>query len=507
MGLRDFGVYDIIHRNALLYSGREALVFRNGRMTYGEYKEHCDRCAAGLVRAGVGTGDRLAVIANNCDEFIILYGATAGIGAIVLPVNWRFQRDEIRYVLQDCTPTLLFAGSEYQQVAYEASRGVSSVRALYGMGPRGEGDVLRPFQELYSEEEFSGARDGSGKAGYVIMHTAAVDGRPRGALLSQGNVIAITTQALAEQDRDQTASHLCILPLFHIAALASIMTVLHAGGKNVIMERFDPAEALRLIDEERIAGFGSFSPILKMLLEEQNRNPRDLSSLRAIGGLEDPESIDRFLEHASQSSFFSAYGQTEALAVTGCDRAERPGSAGRPSPLTRVAILDDYDRDVAQGETGEICVRSPTVFQGYWGLEEETAQTFRSGWHHTGDMGRFDDGGYLWYVKRKPHKELIKPGGENVYPAEVELALMSHGSLVEVCVIGIPDETWGEAVKAVCVLKPGVVATSRELIDHVAAKIARYKKPAAVVFLDALPRTEAGEIDRERIKRDHGGIY
>ncbi|MCK9229527.1 MAG: AMP-binding protein [Syntrophales bacterium] len=507
MGLRDFGVYDIIRRNALVCSGRDALVFRNKRITHGEYKECCDRCAAGLVRAGVGRGDRLAVIAGNSDEYVILYGAAAGIGAIVLPVNWRFQRDEIQYVLQDCTPTLLFTGSEYRQVARDASRAVPSIRALYTIGPRDEKDDLPPFQELLSDEADTAERDVSGETGYVIMHTAAVDGRPRGALLSQRNVIAITTQALAEQNRDETASHLCILPLFHIAALASVLTVLHCGGKNVIMERFDPVQALRLIESERVAGFGSFAPILTMLLEEQERNPRDLSSLRAIGGLEDPGSIDRFLEHASHASFFSAYGQTEAMAVTGCNRAERPGSAGRPSLLTRVALFDDYDRDVSPGETGEICVRSPTVFQGYWGREEETAQTFRSGWHHTGDIGRFDSDGYLWYVKRKSHKELIKPGGENVYPAEVELALMSHGSLVEVCVIGVPDRTWGEAVKAVCVLKPGAVTTPRELIDHVASRIARYKKPGDIIFVDALPRTEAGEIDREQVKRDHGGEY
>ncbi|MDD5475349.1 MAG: AMP-binding protein, partial [Syntrophales bacterium] len=350
-------------------------------------------------------------------------------------------------------------------------------------------------------------KDISRKDGYVIMHTAAVEGRPRGALLSQGNIIAITIQALAEQRFGDIASHLCMLPLFHIAALATVMTVLHGGGKNVIMERFEAPEALRLLEEEKVTIFGSFAPMLKMLLQEQDGVPRSLTSLRSIGGIEDPDSIDGFLSHATGASFYSAYGQTEALAVTGCNRVERPGSAGRPSLLTRVAILDDYDREIPRGEAGEICVRSPTVFQGYWGLEEETAHTFRNGWHHTGDIGRFDEDGYLWYVKRKAHKELIKPGGENVYPAEVELALMSHGSVAEVCVFGIPDDVWGEAVKAVCVLKPGIEITPRELIDHVAVKIARYKKPKEVVFVDSLPLTEEGEVNREKIKRDHGGIY
>jgi len=170
-------------------------------------------------------------------------------------------------------------------------------------------------------------------------------------------------------------------------------------------------------------------------------------------------------------------------------------------------LFDDDDNEVPVGTVGEICVRSPMVFLGYWNRDKDNAYTFRNGWHHTGDMGRFDEEGFLWYVKRKADKELIKPGGENVYPAQVEKTILEHGSIAEVSVIGVPDSKWGEAIKAVCVLKPGKTVQPEELTEFVASKIARYKKPHHVVFVETLPKTADGETDREKIKKDFGGKY
>jgi long-chain acyl-CoA synthetase len=311
--------------------------------------------------------------------------------------------------------------------------------------------------------------------------------------------------AMTRTDQEEKACHLCMLPLFHIAAVSRTMAVMHQGGKNVITPRFDAEAALDLIAQERVTTFGSFAPILKMLLDAHARKPVGLSSLRSISGLEDPQSVAAFLKIAPHAVFYSGFAQTEAMGVTGGNAAEKPGSAGRPSMLTRVTLFDEEDRPVPVGAAGEICVRSPAVFLGYWGLAEETARTFRNGWHHTGDMGRFDEEGYLWYVGRKAQKELIKPGGENVYPAEVEKAILSHGGISEACVIGVPDAQWREAIKAVCVLKPGADLTAEDLIDHVASKIARYKKPKHVVFVEALPKTKDGAVDRAAVKAQHGG--
>ncbi|MBW2561482.1 MAG: AMP-binding protein, partial [Deltaproteobacteria bacterium] len=197
------------------------------------------------------------------------------------------------------------------------------------------------------------------------------------------------------------------------------------------------------------------------------------------------------------------YGQTEAMPVSGCDITEKPGSIGLPAIMTRVAVFDDLDQEVPIGVQGEICVRSPAVFLGYWNLEADTAYTFRNGWHHTGDLGSIDKDGFIWYAGRKPEKELIKPGGENVYPMEVEKAILAHDSIEEVTVIGVPDAEWGEAVQAVCVLKKGKDIGGDELIEFVASKIARYKKPKHVIFVKSLPKTASGEIDRKEIKKTY----
>jgi long-chain acyl-CoA synthetase len=180
--------------------------------------------------------------------------------------------------------------------------------------------------------------------------------------------------------------------------------------------------------------------------------------------------------------------------------SERPGSAGKPGLLVDLEIVDEFDREVETGKSGEILIRGPLVFRGYWGQEELTEFTFREGWHHTGDIGRFDEEGFLWFVGRKAEKELIKPGGENVYPIEVEKIVLQHPSIQEVSVFGVPDPKFGEGIKAVCVLKPNVRLTEKELIDFVAGKIARYKKPGYVEFVDSLPKREDGSIDREKAK-------
>jgi len=285
------------------------------------------------------------------------------------------------------------------------------------------------------------------------------------------------------------------------------MAVMHAGGKNVILERFDPKLTLNLIEKEKGTTFFNFAPILQMLMDTYEAGSYDISSIRGLSGIDLSENIQRFMKMAPQANYYTGFGQTEAMWVSGGLVQEKPGSAGKPTPFSRVALFDDHDTEVPVGNVGEICVRSPLVFLGYWNRDEDSKYTFRNGWHHTGDIGRFDEEGFLWYVKRKADKELIKPGGENVYPAQVEKTILDHGSIADVSVIGVQDSKWGEAIKAVCVLKPGKTVQPEELIEFVASKIARYKKPHHVVFVESLPKTADGETDREKIKKDFGGKY
>jgi long-chain acyl-CoA synthetase len=509
MTVRDFTIYDLICNNARIHPNRDAIVFKEFRLNFRQYKEKCDRLAAGLAQAGSQKGDRLGVVAQNCDEFMILYGAAAKIGAIVLPVNWRFQPDEVEFVLKDCRPRFVFAGPEYRQMVADIAARTAFIERCFAMGGGDAPEGFSGFEALYSQSDVLADLDLPADSGFVIIHTAAVAGRPRGALLSQSNIVSANIQLMLSNHLGPDDAFICILPLFHIAALSMAMAVMHAGGKNLIIERFDPEAVLNLIQEEKGTTMFHFPPILQMLAEkyEEKGRTHDLSSLKNIGGIDSPENMLRFKELAPQAQFLTAYAQTEALPVTGGPIEERPGSAGRPAPLARVALFDEYDNEVPVGTAGEICVRSPVVFKGYWGLEEDTAYTFRNGWHHTGDIGRFDEDGYLWYVKRKAEKELIKPGGENVYPVEVEKAILAHEAVAEASVIGVPDQQWGEAIKAVCVLKSGKALEAQELIDFVAGRIARYKKPKYVVFVDALPKLADGGIDRDQVKKTHGGKY
>ena len=507
MGLRDYTIYDFICRNAALFPEREGIISGDHRWTHREFKIKCDQMAAGLLRLGVLQGDRLGVVAHNCDEFMILYGAAAKIGAIVLPVNWRFQQEELEYVLNDCTPKFCFAGPDFRQSLVDARGKVEALERCFTLGGGEVPEGFYPFEALYQEEGVKEEPDIQVDSGFVIIHTAAVAGLPRGALLSQRNIISIGTEMIYSNGLGFADCHLCILPLFHIGGLALAMATMQAGGKNVLVDRFNPENTLKLIEKERGTTFLHFAPILKMLRDKYDElgGGFDLSSLRSVGGLDHPDNLKRFKEIAPQIVFLTGFGQTEALEVTGCPIDERPGSTGRPTYISKVALFDDYDQEVPIGTAGEICVRGPAVFLGYWNREEDNAYTFRNGWHHTGDVGRFDEEGYLWYVKRKAEKELIKPGGENVYPAEVEKAILSHGCVEEVAVIGVPDPEWGEAVKAICVLKKGMKVTEAELIEFVASKIARYKKPKHVLFVKSLPKTASGEINREEVKKTYSG--
>lgn len=502
MGLRDFTIYDVIARNVRLYPQKEAWIYEQRRHSFAEFGKGVDRLAYGLSKLGCKKGDRLGVLSQNCYEYVLLYGAAAKLGGIMLPINWRLTPPEIEYILTDAQPRYFFFGKEYGSLAQEFKRKLPFMEQVFCW--TGEEAGARSFTSLLEEEGEIKEADVADSDPYLIIHTAAVAGKPRGATLSQGNIIASNMQHIAVMGLREGDAYLHLLPLFHIADLALSFSVMHAGGKNVIMTRFDPELALQLMEKEKITIIGEFPPMLNMLLEKMEGKNYDISSLKHVSGIDHPENIAKLKQKAA-AEFWIGFGQTETSGmVTACAYSEKPRSAGKEGPLAKIKLVDDYDREVPVGQPGEICVRGPLVFWGYWNLEEDNRYTFREGWHHTGDIGRLDEHGYLWYVKRKAEKELIKPGGENVYPAEVEKVILENPQVLEVSVIGVRDLEWGEAIKAVCVLKPGSTLSKQELIDFVASRIARYKKPKYVEFVSTLPKTEDGSIDREKVKALYG---
>lgn len=506
MSFRDFTLFDVLERNVRLYPDGLAFSFAGERITHAAYLARVLKLAAGLARVGIKSGDRIVVLSQNNLEFVDLYGAAARLGAIVVPVNWRLNIEEVAYVAADAAAKIIIADAGNQHLLRGKQQALSAVEPWYGIGA--SAGPFAPYSELLQADTPAGPltapRPGS-EDGFVMVHTAAVGGRPRGAVLSHANIVAANIQLIHSWQLTTEDVNLAALPLFHIAGLGMLLAAQHAGAASVVMPKFDAADALSYIRSERVTMFAEFPPMLTTLLDAAEGRTADLASLRVATGLDSGETIVRFEKQCPKASFWSVFGQSETSGfVTMGPYTDKPGAAGRPALLTTVSVLDGQDRPVAVGEVGEIAVRGPTVFKGYWNCEADTAFTFRNDWHHTGDQGAFDADGYLWYKGRSPAKELIKPGGENVYPAEVEQAISAHPAIAEVVVLGVPDAQWGEAIKAVCICKPGQNATAQQVIDFVGSRIARYKRPKYVEFVAAMPKTAAGAIDRAKMKEMHG---
>lgn len=500
MALSNFTLGDVYRRNAQLFPDNVAFISEGKRVTHSDYLRRIERLAAGLAHLGVSPGDRVGILSQNSLAMVDLIGAVALLGAVLLPINFRLSPDEIAFVLSDGAPVVIVAGAEYQDTIAVLKGSLPSVRHYVGVG--GTHRSLTPFSELSSTDVMPDTTV-SGDDGFLIIHTAAVGGRPRGALLSQTGILLAQSSLVQAWKLDERDVNLGVLPLFHMAGLGLMLTVQQAGGASLIAAKFDASQAARDIAAEKVTVMSEFAPMLGNIMDHSQ--PGQLASLRAVTGLDTPQTIERFETECPNATFWAAFGQSETSGLASLSPyRDRPKSAGRPLFWRRIAVVDNDDRPKPVGEAGEIVVRGPTVFKGYWNRDADNIVTFRNGWHHTGDMGYFDADGYLWYVGRAPEKELIKTGGENVYPAEVENAIRKHPAIQDVVVIGVPDRQWSEAIKAVCVLRPSKNATPDEIINFVGGQIARYKRPKHVVFVDKLPTTAGGDLDRAAVKLAHG---
>ena len=375
------------------------------------------------------------------------------------------------------------------------------LRAVFDGGPA---QGWTRLEDLYSSAVASRPDDVSAGDALAVIATAAVDVIPRGALLSHSNILASSAQQVGVMSMTTEDRNLLALPLFHIAGLGNALAVFQAGGANVVMSKFDPGEAVRLIDRHSVTFLSEFPPVLTNVLDAAGEAGSRLPSLRVVSGLDAPDTMERLERETERARFWTGFGQTETSGFVTIQRfRDLPGAAGQAAPLAAIRLVDDYDNDVPTGEPGEILVRGPVIFLGYDGQDEVTEHTFRGGWHHTGDVGRFDDEGNLFYVKRKPEKELIKPGGENVYPAEVETVVAQISGVRGVCVFGIPDPKWGEGIMA-------VIESDRDDLEldevrgFVGERIARFKRPGYLELTTSLPRGTDGEIDRVQVKERWG---
>ena len=500
---RALSVYDMIARAAALHGTRPAVIQGERQWTFAELRARVDALATGLTGLGISKGDRVCILAQNDVAYLDLYGACARQGIIAYPINWRLTTEEVARVLERATPRMMVVDAPTQAVVEGWPQRKPSVAHWYRFGDT-TGGGFEPLAALYREGAAAPAAEVGADDTFAVISTAAVDVIPRGAALTHANIVAANLTSMAAFGTTADDRYLAALLFFHITALGTTLAHLHAGGAVVIVGRYDPEEAVRLIDRHKVTHLSDFPPVLATLLDAAEKAGSRLPSLRDVAGLDAPPTIERL--HANTSAkFWTGFGQSETTGFVNIQRwVDKPGSAGRPVAAADVRLMDDYEREVPVGTPGEIVVRGPLVFQGYFAQPDVTAYTFRNGWHHTGDVGRFDADGYLYYVKRKPEKELIKPGGENVYPAEVETVIMQMEGVSGVCVYGVPDVKWGEAIKAVVEVKQTGAHTAQQVTDFVGGRIARFKRPHLVVFTGALPRTAEGAVDRDAVKTEFG---
>jgi len=499
MGLRDLTLYHFLEHNARMFGSEPAVLTSDQSFTHSQFLNRVDQLASGLLKRGIAKGDRICILAQNSPEYLELYGACAKIGAVAYPINWRLTAEEIQHVVTLADPQMMAVGAVHLPQLEGLDLSGLDIRAIVGEGST---DGFMPFSDLYETPSDEIVEVG-GDEPFVIISTAAVAGVPRGAVLTHTNMVVAGYQIIPVLDLKPKDRHLAALPLFHITGLGLSLAMTQVGGANVVLEVFDPAMGSNLIDEHQVTLMADFPPVLSMLLDAREATGAQWKSLRLVLGLDAPDVIQR-LHTETEARFWTGFGQSETSGVvTLMPVEEKPGATGRPLPATRVRCVNELGEDVPIGEPGEIVVQGPLVFSGYWRDLDATDYTFRDGWHHTGDIGKFDGDGYLYYVGRKPEKDLIKSGGENVYPEEVERIIRELPQVSAVSVIGVPDQKWGEAVKAVVELEPGGSLTADEIIETVASRIASFKKPRYVDFVEELPRGPGGEIDREAVKAAH----
>jgi acyl-CoA synthetase (AMP-forming)/AMP-acid ligase II len=496
-------VYDVIAQGASRHGDAPAVFQGSRTVTFAELRARVDALAAGLAGLGIAAGERIGILAQNDVAYLELYGACARQGIIAYPINWRLTAPEVERVVERAAPVMFVADASTLPIVGDWPATTPAVRYWALLG-EATAPGFTPLTAIRRDGPAPAPAEASPDDVFAVISTAAVDVVPRGAALTHANVLTASVTAIAAFGLTPSDRYLLALPLFHITALGTALAHLVAGAASVMMARFDAAEAVELIDRHRVTHLSVFPPVLSGILDAADKCGSRLASLRDVAGLDAPPTIQR-LHESTGAKFWTGFGQSETSGFVSLQRVlERPGAAGRPVPAAQVRVVDDYDRDVAVGTPGEIVVRGPLVFQGYFAQPDVTAYTFRNGWHHTGDVGRFDADGYLHYVKRKPEKELIKPGGENVYPAEVETVIVQMEGVSGACVYGVPDPRWGEAVKAVVEVAPAGRYTPQQVSDFVGGRIARFKRPHVVVFTDTLPRGADGAVDREAVKTRWG---
>lgn len=506
---------DIILRNALFYSNRDAFIYGDQRVTFKQYNDRVNSLIHALRDMGVKKGDIIGVLSWNCLEYADVFGAVGKGGFILAPLNARSSARELDYLIKDAGINTLFVGQEIADMVGTLKPKIPKVKHFISFegslpGMERHADLLARYPTNEPDVEVDD------DSPLLLLYTSGTTGVPKGALYTQGqwreDILAHNIEMPIQPDD----KGLLIMPYFHIGGAIWHSVFLHRGASNVIMKFFDPKATLQVIEGEKVTSLCVVPTHVAALLDLPEINECDTSSLKRVKYVGSPMPVELLREAIDVWGpiLFQAYGQTESgpditfLKEKDHDVLDRPSeeqerllSCGQPALDVHVRIVDDEGNDVPVGETGEIIAQSRHIMREYWNKPKETMDTIINGWLHTGDMGHYDEDGYIYIVDRK--SDMIVSGGENIYPREIEEVLYRHPAVLECAVFGIPDRKWVEAVHAVVSLRKGLTASPKELIEFCKRNMASYKAPKSVEIVEEIPKSGAGKILKKEIRKKY----
>lgn len=487
-----------------------ATIYQDQKTTYAKLDQYASQVANGLIADDVPTKGNIACLDVNTDLIFQLSLGCAKSNNSLCIANWRLAGPELEYIINNSDAEILFVGERFFDVVEEIIGNLPTIRKVIALsGEHADWERFSTWRDRQDRKDPD--LDIAGEDIFLMMYTSGTTGNPKGVLLSNAAFLASSIDGRDDIGWNvwkRSDVGLLVMPAFHIGGMRWVSMSLIAGCTTVILPEFDPVGVMKAVEEYKITRTFLAPAAIQFILQTPGGRDIDYSSLELMyyGGSPIPLELLKDAINVLQCDFVGLYGLTETTAQTAylppsdhnAEGHERMRSVGKPLPFIQIRVEDSEGNILPPGEIGEICIKSPSNMSGYWKLPEATAQTLKDGWLHSGDAGYFAEDGYLYIHDRI--KDMIISGGENIYPAEVESAIFGHPALADVAVIGVPDDTWGEAVKAIVVLKEGQSATPQEIIAYAKERIASYKVPKSVDYVEVLARNPSGKLLKKDLK-------
>jgi acyl-CoA synthetase (AMP-forming)/AMP-acid ligase II len=486
---------EILSKTARRLPDKTAIICDDKTITFHELDSGVNRCAHAFLKKGIKKKQKVAVLCSNSIELVEVFFALAKIGCVTIPLNYRLSGTELSFILEDANSAALIVGEEFNPLVDELKSRLNKIDFMITIGQElRESDQFSPNQPDHEPEIDVKTEDES-----FIIYTSGTTGRPRGVVLTHANHFFNTLNYTNAYQMEEGDVELALSPMFHSSTLGRIVTYVFNGVTFITSHRFDPEKALKLINKHRVTSITQSPTMYAALLDVSVGDLCSTDSVkRIVSGAAPlfPAIRKRLTRMFPRAGIYDLYGLTEASPGVSILKPDDPPdkvlSVGKPMEHVSIKIVDDEGNEVPPGKSGDIVCNGPNIMKGYYNDLPATQEVLRDGWLYTGDMGKMDRDGYLYLTGRK--KELIVRGGENIYPAEVEAVLHQHPDIQEAVVIGIPDEYWGETVKALVVLQPGVTLTEEEVVAFCTPQLAPFKRPTSVAFLSSLPKNAAGKV-------------